>query len=188
MIDPSLKWQTSCELLGACAADVEASALGFSSFTRAFLEEISHNTYTIWELYSDLCSIENRKKYNLKKFPFYQNFIGHHSDTASTVLAAVGCADESQDRPQRPSDKLAHLDTFTEAVICVAITFSCIPEVFVREIETIQQGWTRWFKFPPTEADNIRVTAIKGPKLLAAFQTNSCITIWSFPIWLWGPA
>lgn len=185
MIDPSLKWQTSCELLGSCAADVEASALDFSSFTRAFLEEISHNTYTIWELHSALCSTENRRKYNLKKFPFYQDFIGHHSDIALTVLEAVGCADESQDRPQRPSDKLAHLDTLTEAVICVAITFSCSAEVFMKEIETIRKDWTRWFKFPSTEADDISVTAFKGPQLLAAFESNSCITIWSFPIWLW---
>ena len=44
MIDPTLEWETSCELLGACAADVEASALEISSFTTAFLEEISNNT------------------------------------------------------------------------------------------------------------------------------------------------
>ena len=185
MIDPSLKWQTSCELLGACAADVEASAMDFSSFTEAFLKEISKNTYAIWELHSALCSTENRRNYNLNKFPFYQDFIGHQSDTASTVLREVGSADESQDRPQRPSDKLLHLDTITEAVICVAIDFGCSAEAFVKDIEAIQKDWTRWFKFSPTEADDITVKECKGPKLLAAFESNSCITIWSFPIWLW---
>lgn len=65
MIDPTLEWETSCELLGACAADVQASAMEISSFTTAFLEEVSKNTYNVRELHSALCSTDKRKKYNL---------------------------------------------------------------------------------------------------------------------------
>ncbi|QLI66560.1 uncharacterized protein G6M90_00g051800 [Metarhizium brunneum] len=76
MIDPTLAWETSCELLGACAADVQTSALHVSSFTSALLQEMSNNTFNVWELHSVLCSSDKQSEYNLARFPHYQDFVG----------------------------------------------------------------------------------------------------------------
>jgi Caspase domain len=177
MIDPTLVWETSCELLGACAADVQASALKVSSFTTAFFEEVSNNTYNIWELHSALCSTDKRTKYNLRKFPYYQDFMGHQSQSASTLIKKVRPPDESEDRPRTPSDMLTRLTTISDAVICIAVTFKCTAETFMEELNGIKKDWKRWFKFAPTEFDDTIVKACRGTDLIAVFNSNSCITI-----------
>ncbi len=186
MIDPTLAWDTSCELLGACAADVQASALKVSSFTRAFFEEVSNNTYDILELHSALCSTDKRLEHNLAKFPYYQDFMGHESQSASALIKKVGPPDESQDLPRTPSNMLARLESISDAVVCIAVTFKCTAETFMEEIEVVKKNWRRWFKFAPTECDDIIVKACHSTELIAVFNSNSCITIWSFPVWLWG--
>ena len=185
MIDATLPWDTSCELLGACGPDVEASALKVSSFTAAFLEEVSNNTYGIWELHAALCHSDNRAKYNLDKYPHYQDFMGHQSQSYSALIKKVGSPSESESRPLKPSDMLARLQTISDAVICIAVTFKCNAEAFMEELEGVKKNWRRWFKFAPTECDDIIVKACHGAELVAVFNSNSCITIWTFPIWLW---
>ncbi len=185
MIDPTLPWDTSCELIGACAADVQASALKASSFTAAFLEEVSNHDYDIWELHSALCSTNNQTKYNLTKSPYYQDFMGHRSLLASTLIKKLGSPDESEDRARRPPEILERLTTISDAVICIAVTFKSTAKVFTEELEEVKKDWRRWFKIAPTECDDIIVKACRGPELLAVFDSNSCTTIWSFPIWLW---
>ncbi|KAG8532210.1 uncharacterized protein KY384_003851 [Bacidia gigantensis] len=184
MIDQTLPWNTSCELLGACAADVQAS-LEISSFTKAVLEEVSNNTYDVWELHAALCDTDKRRHHNLKEFPYYTGFIGHDRPPTSTLIKKVGSHDGSEDRPRTSSDMLARLETISDAVICIAVTFKCTAEVFMKEFEAVEKDWRRWFRFAPTQCDDIIVKACRGKKLIAAFDSNSCITIWSFPVWLW---
>ena len=185
MIDPTLRWETSCELLGACAADVKRSALIASPFTAGLLEELSKNTYDIWELHSALCSTDKRTKYNLANPPHYHNFVGRRTELASTLMKKVGSPEETENRPRRPSDILARLTTISDAVICVTITFRCTADALVEEFKEIKRDWSRRFRFAATDFDDIIVKACRGPKLLAAFDSESCITIWTFPVWLW---
>ncbi|KID81294.1 lipoxygenase [Metarhizium guizhouense ARSEF 977] len=168
MIDPTLAWETS-----------------FSSFTTAFLEEISNNTYDVWELHSVLCDSDKRNHYKLSKFPHYQDFMGHQGQSASTLIKKVGPPVTSENRPQTAPDMLDRLTTMTDAVICIAVTFNCTAEAFIKEFDAIQKNWKRWFRFAPTEFDDVIVKACRGSALIAAFNSNSCITIWSFPVWLW---
>lgn len=184
MIDPTVRWETSCELLGACDADVKAPALRISSFTAALLEELSENTYDIWELHSALCNPDKRTKYNLAKPPHYHNFVGRRTELASTLIRKVGSPKEPQNRPRKPSDILARL-AISSAVICVTITFRCTANALVEEFKEIKRDWRRRFRFAATHFDDIIVKACRGPKLLAAFDSESCITIWTFPVWLW---
>ena len=185
MIDPTLAWEPSCELLGACAADVQASALEISSFTTAFLEEVSNNTYNIRDLHSALCSTDKRMKYNLAKFPCYQEFMGRQSRSSLTLIKKVGSPADSENRPRTPSDTLACLATISDAVSCTAVTLKCTAEVFMDELEGARKDWRQCFKFAPTECDDIIVKACHGTEFIAVFSSNSCITIWSFPTWLW---
>ncbi|KAK0517143.1 hypothetical protein JMJ35_000298 [Cladonia borealis] len=187
IIDPTLKWETSCELLGACAADIKASALEISLFTTAFLEEVSNITYDIREPHSALCSTEKRTRYNLAEFPHYQDFIGRPSRSASTLIKKVGSPADGDDRPRTPSDMLAHLTAISDMVICISVTFNCTGEAFVGELEGVEEDWIRCFNFAPTECDDIIFKACHAAELNAFFDSdlNSCITIWSFPIWLW---
>ena len=186
MIDQTLPWETTCELLGACAADVQASALKVSSFTSAVCQEITNNTYNIWELHSVLCGTEKRERvYNLSKFPFYQDFMGHSKQSTSTVISKVGHLDDSEIRPQTPSDRLARLTDISDAVICIAVTFKCSAEVFMEELEAVKKNWMKWFEFAPTDCDEILVKACRGTELIAVFNSSSCVTIWSLPVWLW---
>ena len=185
MIDPNLGWDTSCELLGACGADVKASALKASSFTTALFEEVSNRTYNIWELHAALCSRENRTKYNLVTYPYYQNFMGHQDQSAPTLIKKVGSPAESQDCPRTPPEILHRMTTCSDAVICIAVTFKCTGKAFMEQLDEVKKDWKRWFTSAPTECDDIIVKACRGTELVAVFESNSCITIWSFPIWLW---
>lgn len=185
MIDPKVRWKTSCELLGACAADVKASALRVSSFTETLRKELSTSTYDIWELHSALCSTDKRTKHDLAEAPHYHNFLGRRTELASTLMKKVGSPEETENRPRRPSDILARLITISDAVICVTITFRCTADALVGEFKEIKRDWRRRFKFNATDFDDIIVKACHGPKLLGAFDSYSCITIWTFPVWLW---
>ena len=185
MIDPKLPWESSCELLGACGADVQASAVRTSSFTAAFIEEISNNTYSVCEVHNALCSSETRTKYNLKVAPHYQRFTGHRIPLPPTLIRKVGSPVETKDRPRTAPETLERLSQFSDAVICIAITFKCSAETLMEQLEEIKKDWKRWFKFAPTMCDDIIIKACRGTKLVAAFNSNSCITIWSLPIWLW---
>ena len=185
MIDPSVSWTTSCELLGACAADVKASAVLASPFTAGLVEELSKNTYGIWELHSALCSTDNRTKYNLAYPPHYHNFVGRRTGLASTLMTRVGSLEEPENRPRRPSDILTRLTTISDAVVWVAITFRCTPVALVEEFKEIKRDWKRRFRFSATNFDDIIVKACHGPKLLGSLDNYSCITIWTFPVWLW---
>jgi hypothetical protein len=80
---------------------------------------------------------------------------------------------------------LTRLTTISDAIICIAVTFKCTAESFMEELNGIKKDWKRWFKFAPTEFDDTIVKACRGTDLIAVFNSNSCITIWSFPIWLW---
>ena len=186
MIDTRLTWDTSCELLGACGPDVQASALNVSSFTRAFCEEVSKDDYTILELHAALGSTEKRREYNLVKFPYYQDFVRHKSLSSSTLIKQAGYPGETENPPSTPSRRLARLEGITDMVVCIGVTFKCTAEMFMEEIEVIKRDWKRWFKFAPTECDDIIVKACRSTELIAAFNSSSCITIWSFPVWLWG--
>lgn len=55
------------------------------------------------------------------------------------------------------------------------------------ESQAIQKNWQKWFRFAPTEVDDVIVQACREPPLMGAFNRNpnSCMTIWSFPVWLW---
>ena len=185
MIDLTLEWKISCELLGACAADVKASALRVSSFTAALLEELSEKTYDIWELHSALCNPDKRTKYNLAKPPHYHNFVGRRTELASTLMKKVGSPEETENRPRRPSDILARLITISDTVICVTITFRCTADALVEEFKEIKRDWRRRFRFAATDFGDIIVKACRCAKLLAASDSESCITIWTFPVWLW---
>ena len=186
MIDQDLAWESSCELLGACAADVQASALKSSSFTTAFIEEISNSTYSVCELHAALCSFQTRTKYSLKAHPHYQNFTNHRNPFPPTLIQKVGSPSESDDRLRSVPETLERLNTITDAVICIAVTFKCSAQAFMEELQEVKKDWKRWFKFAPTACDDVIINAChSGPQLLAVFDSNSCITIWSFPIWLW---
>ncbi|KID95628.1 hypothetical protein MAJ_08418, partial [Metarhizium majus ARSEF 297] len=125
MIDPALAWETSCELLGACAADVQASALHVSSFTAALLQEMSNNAFNVWELHSVLCSSDKQSEYNLALFPHYQDFVGpcRRGESASALIKKVTSPVEFENRPRTASDMLHRLTTMTDAAVFVAITF-----------------------------------------------------------------
>ena len=187
MVDPTLEWETSCELLGACAADVQASAFEISSFTTAFLEEVSNNTYDIRELHSTLCNTDKRTKYNLAQFPHYQDFMDHPSKSGSILIKREGSPVEFEDRPRTPSDMLGRLTTTSDMTTCIAVTFKCTAETFMEELEGIRKDWSRCFTFAPTECDDIIIKACHAAELIAVFNSNlnSCITMWSFPLWLW---
>lgn len=185
MIDSTVRWETSCELLGACDADVKASALKISSFTKAVLQEISNTAYNVWELHTALCSTAKKRHYSLEKYPHYRNFVSRQSGAGSALLEKVRSFGEYEDRPQEPSDMLTRMRNMSDAVMCVAVTFNCDAKSFMEEIEEIKNHWRRWFRSAPSESEMIIVRACQGPKLLAAFDSNSCITIWSFPIWHW---
>ena len=185
MIGSTLEWKTSCELLGACAADIEASALRVSSFTAAILEELSKNTYDIWELHSVLCSTDKRTEYDLSQAPHYHNFMGRRSQSGSTLMKKVRSPVETEDRPRRPSDILTRLRTMSDAEVCVALNFDCTADALMEEIKGIERYWRRQLKFPPTECDHVIARACSDTKLLAAYDGDSCITIWTFPVWLW---
>ena len=185
MIDLTLPWEPSCELFGACGPDVEASAIQTSSFTKAFLNEIRNNTYEIWELNSALTSTENLRKYNLRKCPHYQK-LGPKRDSLDTaIIKKVGTASEFDDDRPTPPDMLKRLDSMSDAAICIAITLKSTGKAFLEEFDEIKKDWRRWLKFPPTGCDDIIVKACDRINLVAAFNSDSCTTIWSFPIWLW---
>ena len=186
MIDPTLEWETSCELLGACTADVEESALKVSSFTAALLEELTENTYDFWELHSALCSTDKRKKYNLANPPHYHKLAGLRTELASTLMRKVGSPEENENRPQRASDILARLTAISDAVICVTITFRCTADALVEEFKEVKRDWRPRFRFAATDPDDDLIKACHGRKLLAAFDGESCLTIWTFPVWLWN--
>jgi hypothetical protein len=186
MIDSTLNWETSCELLGACAADVQASALRVSSFTRALREEVSKHTYDIWELHSALCDPDNRAHYNLSKFPYYRDFMGKLAQATSALLKKVGSPVESAGRALKAAETLRRLTTMArEAVFCVAVTFQCDAQTLVQQVDEIKKNWRRWFRFAPTEFNGMIVKACRAVDLVAAFNANSCVTIWTFPVWLW---
>ncbi|KAN0077864.1 hypothetical protein V8E54_006168 [Elaphomyces granulatus] len=153
--------------------------------SRQALDRLSNNTYDIWELHSALCNTDKRTKYSFRKFRHYQDFMGHPSQSASTLIKKVRPPNESEDRPRTPSDMLTRLTTISDAIICIAVTFKCTAESFMEELNGIKKDWKRWFKFAPTEFDDTIVKACRGTDLIAVFNSNSCITIWSFPIWLW---
>ncbi|KAF5137705.1 hypothetical protein E5D57_001484 [Metarhizium anisopliae] len=156
MIDPTLAWETSCELLAACAADVQASALHVSSFTAALLQEMSNNTFNVRELHSVLCSSDKQSEYNLAQFPHYQYFVRpcRRGESASALIKKVASPVESENRPRTAPDMLHRLTTMTDATVCVAITFKCTAEAFMVEFQSIQQNWQQWFRFAPTEVDD----------------------------------
>ena len=187
MIDPTLEWETSCELLEACTADVQASAFEISSFTTAFLEEVSNNTYDIRRLHSTLCNTDKRTKYNLAQFPHFQDFMDHPSQSLSMHIKQVGSPVEFEDLTLTPSDMLARLTMTSDMTTCIAVTFKCTAETFMEELEGIRKDWSRCFKFAPTQCDDIIIKACHAAELIAVFNSelNSCITMWSFPIWLW---
>ena len=111
--------------------------------------------------------------------------MGHQSQSASALTKKVGSPGEPKDRSRKPSDLLARLQIISDAVIRIAVTFKCTAEAFVEELEGVKKDWTRCFNFAPTECDDIIIKAYHGPELIAVFDSNSCITIWSFPVWLW---
>ncbi|EXU98265.1 hypothetical protein X797_008655 [Metarhizium robertsii] len=152
MIDPTLAWETSCELLGACAADVQASSLHVSSFTAALLQEMPDNTFNVCE-------------YNLAQFPHYQDFVGpcRRGESASALIKKVTSPVESENRPRTAPDVLHRLTTMTDAAVCVAITFKCTAEAFMVESQAIQKNWQKWFRFAPTEVDDVIVQACREP-------------------------
>ena len=57
----------------------------------------------------------------------------------------------------------------------------------MEDFEESRKDWRRCFEFALTECDDVIIKACQGTKLIAVFNSNanSCITIWSFPIWLW---
>ena len=109
------------------------------------------------------------------------------SRSASTLIEKVECPAESADRPRTPADMLDRLTTISDMVICIAVTFKCTAETFMEELGGVRKDWRRCFKFAPTECDDIIIKACQGTELIAVFNSNSnsCITVWSFPIWLW---
>lgn len=165
MIDPTLAWETSYELLGACAADVQTSALHASSFTAALLQEMSNNTFNIWELHSVLCSSDKQSEYNLAQFPHYQDFVGpcRRGESASALIKKVTSPVEYENRPRTAPGMLHRLRIMTDAAVCVAITFKCTAEAFMVESQAIQKNWQKWFRFAPTEVDDVIVQACREP-------------------------
>ena len=185
MIDPRLRWKTSCELLGACAADVQASALKVSSFTEALRNELSKNTYDVLELRSVLCSTEKQEEYSLIRYPHYQDVMGLQSECNSVVITKLGSLEESEDHSRSPSEILDRIRNMTDGVMCVAVTFKCDAKAFMEEIEEIKNHWRRWFKSAPSESEMIIVRACQGTSLIGAWNSNSYFTQWALPLWLW---
>ena len=185
MIDHKLKWETSCELLGACAADVEASGLKVSSFTEALRNELSKNTYDVSELRSVLCSTEKQEEYSLIRYPHYQDAMGIRGECNSVVITKLGSPEKPVDRPQSPAEILERIRNMTDAVMCVGVTFKCDAKAFMDEIEDIKNHWRWWFISAPSESEMVIVRACQGTRLINAWNSKSCFTQWLLPLWLW---
>ncbi|EFZ02069.2 hypothetical protein MAA_01651 [Metarhizium robertsii ARSEF 23] len=108
---------------------------------------------------------DKQSEYNLAQFPHYQDFVGpcRRGESASALIKKVTSPVESENRPRTAPDVLHRLTTMTDAAVCVAITFKCTAEAFMVESQAIQKNWQKWFRFAPTEVDDVIVQACREP-------------------------
>lgn len=191
MINPDHLWRGRTEILAACAPEIEASALEGSSFTEAIYEMFQKGTRSIYQAHATLCGTEMRDTYGLKKTPYYNGYGDRESH--STIIRKFGTLAEPVAATARNtlellrerSIKLDGLQSLSDAMILVAVTFKGTAEGFMNQLENFTRDWRGWFDAAPGHVDEIAIKACTLAKFHGVFDSNSCTTIWSIPVWLW---
>lgn len=182
MIDHKPEWQGTCEVLGACSPDVKASARESSSFTRAVCKQLKSRTYDICELHSALCDSETMKLYELKATPYYRDWAGQsHS---SVIRSKADSTPDSQEVKGTPAETLQRFCMSTTRVL-IQVKFKGNVAGFREQMEHAKSDWKRWFHHAPDNIAALAMTAVEEVLLHSLFESNSCTTIWTMPLWLW---
>lgn len=191
MINSDHPWRGRTEILAACAPEIEASALEGSLFTAAIFAIFEKETRSIYQAHAMLCSSEMWKKYGLQKSPWYADYGDRESH--STIITKVGTLAESGATATRNkleefrerTIKLQELESISDAMILVAVTFKGTAEGFMDQLGSFERDWRGWFGAAPSHIDEIAIKACTLAKFHGVFDSNSCTTIWSIPVWLW---
>lgn len=189
MINSDQLWRGRTEILAACAPEIEASALEGSSFTEAIYEMFQKGTRSIYQAHATLCGTEMRDTYGLKKTPYYNGDRESHSTiirkfgTLAEPVAAA--ARNTLERLRERSIKLDGLQSLSDAMILVAVTFKGTAEGFMDQLDSFERDWRGWLDAAPGHIDEIAIKACTLAKFHGVFDSNSCTTIWSIPVWLW---
>lgn len=191
MINPDHPWRGRTEILAACAPEIEASALEGSSFTKAVYDMFQNGTRSIQQTHSKLYSTEMRDNYGLKKTPWYTDYGDRESH--STIIRNFGALAKPVAAATRNTlellrerfIKLDGLQNLSDAMILVAVTFEGTAEGFMDQLNNFQRDWRGWFDAAPSHIDEIAIKACTLAKFHGVFDSNSCTTIWSIPVWLW---
>lgn len=191
MIDEKINW-TACEMIAACPPEHKASATQISSFTRALYNELKDQLYDVIELHSVLCSTQKREEHSLKSDPWYRHFTtkSHYAPSAMIRRSEPPSTHESNGSQEayNGSDKLlARLKRTSNAKVLIAVTFKGTASGIIHQLSghEMRKEFESWFRHTPIHVLDLVFTAVQQVVLESLFESNSCITTWSIPVWLW---
>jgi hypothetical protein len=177
MIDRRIDWEGSCEVLGACSGDVQASAVGKFSFTRAVRIELAEMPYEVTQLHSVL--VDSRSKYDLKAQPWYMDMMGQHR------TAVIRRFSPNLETASDPHTRLSEFTAITARVL-IQVKFEGSVKGFLQRYKEICDDWKLWIKHTPGVVRQLALEALDEVELAGIWKSDSCTTIWSLPLWLWN--
>lgn len=191
MVDEKIDW-TACEMLAACPPEHKASATQISSFTMALYKELKDQLYDVIELHSVLCSTQKREEHSLKSDPWYRHFTTKPRYTPSAMirrseLPSIQEINGSQEAYNGSEKLLARLKRTSNAKVLIAVTFKGTASGIIDMLsgDEMRKEFESWFRHTPIHVLDLVFTAVQQVVLESLFESNSCITTWSIPIWLW---
>jgi hypothetical protein len=183
MIDIKPKWQGTCEVLGACSPDDQASAWKSASFTKALCNQLKERAYDICELHSELCGLKARDEDKLRTTPFYRaELVGQAR--SSVIKPKVNLSSGSHEVEDEATQTLKRFRG-SQTRVLISIKFKGTVAGFMEQMEDMKLDWMRWFHHTPDIIAKLAMELVKGTTLHSVFASNSCTTIWTMPLWLW---
>lgn len=179
-----IEWQGTCEVFGASSAVEKAIALEKSSFTKAILTELENRTYTIHRLHCKLNELDVMRDYELKVAPYYNDWAAG-SKVSSVIRRNDDKTKSARTTDETPSETWQALRTMTTRVL-IKVSFNGTAASFLKQYEQMKDDWRNWMNDTPEHIKSLVMKAAEDCQMLGLFDSNSCTTIWSMPLWLWS--
>lgn len=166
-------------MLGACAPSVKASAWESESFTRAVYKSLKKGRYNVLELHAYLTDRRSKKEYGLTVDPYYKEFSSYKYKSIKIERANIAVQDV------QPAEKLRQLD-LSDARVLIIVTLKDSALHVKRQYDEKVMHWKQWFRHSPPDIQAVAIKVCNKATLDSLYESSSCVSVWSMPIWLWN--